>query len=775
MAEKKVSVRFTAEGARIVRSEMEGLGTSGAMAFQKIDTGQKSAQVSAETFARAIEQEDRSFKALRASIDPAFAAQQRYATVVRDANRAVTQGVASHREAQAVIAAAAREMRQAQSQMGRVGTGFASMRGQVQNASFQIADFATQVQGGTRVSTALAQQLPQMAAGFGVAGAAAGAVLAIGIPLVSYFLNAGEEAASLSERVDDLSASMADLEAAQRSAQATSMDLARQFGANSGVARELLEIQKDVARLTAQRSFVNAAQDAAASFSGLNRVLGNTRTEVELAGSVIESVQQRIADLRSDPLNADINNIKIAELQQQILNLGDLAAGVQGLSSALGVSADEAGRLLGDMLDLQSVGAGGFQAAAQQAADLAQRIYDATDGLRETDDETRALYDSLVDAAVEGQRFAALDMASPLAAAADQASRLAGEIQRAVDNAIALSAQGLSSLKESEIALRFKGDPVGRAGALARERFGDISGLDPILRGEMAKMRAEYVQSVQQTERNRQELADWQKMQAEAARSSPSTGGRGASARGGGGGRNAAAREAEREAAAIRKVVENLQDEIDLFGADEQARKLNQELRRAGVELYSEEGQRIADLVEQLSELERQQEITDRFLSDMQSISDALAQAIVNGENLGDAMGKVFRKMAADLLSSGLNNLFTSLFTGGGGGGLFGSIFGGGTQVARREHGGRATAGQPYIVGERRPELFVPDMSGTILPRVPQASAPAAAPQRVELVLHAAEGVTVETVRNEAGAMIRSYDRALPGRVKSINADPYAY
>ena len=35
-----------------------------------------------------------------------------------------------------------------------------------------------------------------------------------------------------------------------------------------------------------------------------------------------------------------------------------------------------------------------------------------------------------------------------------------------------------------------------------------------------------------------------------------------------------------------------------------------------------------------------------------------------------------------------------------------------------REHGGPVGAGQPVIVGERRPELFVPNTSGTILPRI---------------------------------------------------------
>jgi hypothetical protein len=40
--------------------------------------------------------------------------------------------------------------------------------------------------------------------------------------------------------------------------------------------------------------------------------------------------------------------------------------------------------------------------------------------------------------------------------------------------------------------------------------------------------------------------------------------------------------------------------------------------------------------------------------------------------------------------------------------------------MAGREFGGPVTAGIPYIVGEKRPELFVPDVSGTILPDVPR-------------------------------------------------------
>jgi hypothetical protein len=39
--------------------------------------------------------------------------------------------------------------------------------------------------------------------------------------------------------------------------------------------------------------------------------------------------------------------------------------------------------------------------------------------------------------------------------------------------------------------------------------------------------------------------------------------------------------------------------------------------------------------------------------------------------------------------------------------------------LAFREHGGPVEAGRPYIVGEKRPELFIPRTAGMIVPRVP--------------------------------------------------------
>lgn len=53
----------------------------------------------------------------------------------------------------------------------------------IQNAAFQLGDFATQVGAGTSASIALGQQLPQLFVGFGALGAVIGAAVAVAVPL----------------------------------------------------------------------------------------------------------------------------------------------------------------------------------------------------------------------------------------------------------------------------------------------------------------------------------------------------------------------------------------------------------------------------------------------------------------------------------------------------------------------------------------------------------------------------------------------------------------
>lgn len=88
-------------------------------------------------------------------------------------------------------------------------------------------------------------------------------------------------------------------------------------------------------------------------------------------------------------------------------------------------------------------------------------------------------------------------------------------------------------------------------------------------------------------------------------------------------------------------------------------------------------------------------------------ISQGLISAAETGKaSFGDMVNAILRDLQRlafrRFVTAPLNNLFSSLF-----GGLF--SFGG-----ARAGGGAVAGGQAYLVGERGPELFVPDSAGRI-------------------------------------------------------------
>lgn len=105
-------------------------------------------------------------------------------------------------------------------------------------------------------------------------------------------------------------------------------------------------------------------------------------------------------------------------------------------------------------------------------------------------------------------------------------------------------------------------------------------------------------------------------------------------------------------------------------------------------------------------------------------------------KNIGSSFSNMLKSMLkaiASFMAKQVVTSFLSRFLGGGGGGLGTGISLGGSfsqswgdrmiasvapKLSFRANGGPVSAGQAYIVGERRPELFVPRTSGTIIPSV---------------------------------------------------------
>lgn len=98
-------------------------------------------------------------------------------------------------------------------------------------------------------------------------------------------------------------------------------------------------------------------------------------------------------------------------------------------------------------------------------------------------------------------------------------------------------------------------------------------------------------------------------------------------------------------------------------------------------------------------------------------IDNALARAVTTGKFGFDDLKKVALSAMNEIAQASLRNMFHS--TGGGGLGaglinglssLVGSLLG----SPGRATGGPVSAGRPYLVGERGPELFVPGSGGRI-------------------------------------------------------------
>ena len=128
---------------------------------------------------------------------------------LRDTAKGVDRLAASYERMTPAVQRGGREIQRA----GRSASG---LQGQVQNAAFQIGDFAVQVGAGTSAIRAMSMQLPQLLGGFGVFGAVAGGAVAVLGALAQGFLDAGDNADNLAKRLKDVRENMDELNASIR-------------------------------------------------------------------------------------------------------------------------------------------------------------------------------------------------------------------------------------------------------------------------------------------------------------------------------------------------------------------------------------------------------------------------------------------------------------------------------------------------------------------------------------------------------------------------------
>jgi len=212
---------------------------------------------------------------------------------------------------------------------------------QVQNASFQIGDFATQVASGQRASVAFAQQFPQLAGGFGVWGAAIGAVVAIGAALVPVIWNMLDGAESLDDAMSDLEETSDRLNSTLKILRTSTADLVSKYGEAATQVREFALAQAELEAAQAARRFSqevdilgdvidgytraqNAGRDYANTLNRISKDFGLSRSAAAEFEAILENLENAgTIDAQAASLEQVLtflreNNVELSKIPEEM-------------------------------------------------------------------------------------------------------------------------------------------------------------------------------------------------------------------------------------------------------------------------------------------------------------------------------------------------------------------------------------------------------------------------------------------------------------------------
>ena len=150
-------------------------------------------------------------------------------------------------------------------------------------------------------------------------------------------------------------------------------------------------------------------------------------------------------------------------------------------------------------------------------------------------------------------------------------------------------------------------------------------------------------------------------------------------------------------------IAASLQERIDFLNRSLEVGRERAELERKIVD-FRRKGTDLSDddlekQLKQISNLEKVEALYQQIGSSIENgIVDALESAINGTKTLGEVANSVFAQIQRSLLQFGVNSLLGAI------------------GIPGFANGGRPPVGRPSIVGERGPELFVPDRAGTIIP-----------------------------------------------------------
>lgn len=531
----------TADASQVITATRPAQAAIQGLANETMDLSRatKSARDSADVFARELDQSRRIVEQLRAQYDPMYVATQRWEQGQIALRRALQQGdlsLTQHDKLLEQLQAEYRRTEQAQTRLaaatGRLTTATRGGAGGMQNFSYQLQDVFTQVGMGVPVMISLGQQAPQMLSGFGQVGAILGVVAAAVLPLSAAVFGLGYEQSKAAEK----SKTLADYQneagdAIDRARAAVKLAVS---GDLETLREQYGQVNDDVLNLVATLAEleVRAAQDTVTT--ALNKAFESEG--VRAAAQAVDDYREQIVFLEREisalQAQADAGiglNVEdqIAEMRADIEALSAL----EGLDEVFSVDPKRIDEFnaLRDAIDA-AMAAGDQEALLNSVVKLRTALAEIPEGPLADMAEELARSESLLRRAIAATNQLETGAARvDFSAAAASAGQMADQIYRAIDAVNALQAQQITDLRRSEIELEFVDDPVGRAGALARE---EIAKRQDALRTDAdtlttAHLDAEahaYVRQAEAIARNREELKSRRRELTQSSRRSGSSG-----------------------------------------------------------------------------------------------------------------------------------------------------------------------------------------------------------------------------------------------------------
>ena len=437
--------------------------TSGATSAQVQAAFNKANPQSAKQIERFVSDQARAYDRLAQRIDPAVRATRQYETVQDQLKIAVQAGAITQREANTLLgqakvkqlaAASAANINATAVKTASVAqTGFLNVSNRARfligNTANQVGDMAVQWEANTNPMRIMGQQLPQVFGGFSALNGSLGLLLpllgtaaAIGFPVAAMFSDIGEEAESLEDKLKALAESISAVNSAQDLSSNSAVDLVKEYGALAEEAREIFEINRQIASLRAQSALTGVASSLLSDF-GAGSFVGVDPELVRQAIADTDSFADRLVQLRvhlaemSDEEEGFWDLARSADEMESAL--GGVENGLSGLVSAFGVSKVEAAEMLALFSEIDA--ARGTKEQAEAMSRLSSYIAEVTNDLEGAEDSGRSFYEQLVEATIQALELSKVDLAGNILEGAVAAGRLKEELAAALALHNRISAQ----------------------------------------------------------------------------------------------------------------------------------------------------------------------------------------------------------------------------------------------------------------------------------------------------------------------------------------------